>query len=257
MDRIKNWRGEDVASARSGGGVLVLADPLENLVRGKVAPWPPPEILQKLYQSRQVRAFHGDDLRVATETLGYYTDLQSVHSEDAITWSVFGTLAYSGPAVRARFCSSLLRLLRLSSARVSQADVWLWRRVPHPDTLVMGGPEIDFGVHAGHTLLLGEAKWLSGVGRGQGKARDKDQLALRREFIEKYGRLLCPGVSRFAVVSVSLSGGLSRESDASLGTAQLHMRDVTWDAVCALDTHPHSRELRDYLAWKVRNSRAV
>jgi len=34
----------------------------------------------------------------------------------------------------------------------------------YPDTLVPGGPEIDFGVFTGDILLFGEAKWKSSVG---------------------------------------------------------------------------------------------
>ena len=49
--------------------------------------WPTPEITQKFYASRQQSAFRGDDLGAVVEHLGYYCDLQSLHSEDAITWN--------------------------------------------------------------------------------------------------------------------------------------------------------------------------
>jgi hypothetical protein len=62
----------------------------------------------------------------------------------------------------------------------------------HPDTLVSGGPEIDFGIHTDDVFLLGEAKWRSPLGEAQGVHRDKDQLTLRREFCQKYGPRLVP-----------------------------------------------------------------
>ena len=86
---MKNWNGKEINSAISNGGVRVVAHPFNNLITSDCSPWPPSEILQKLYQSRHVNAFHGDQLEICTSGIGYYTDLQSLHSEDAITWSVF------------------------------------------------------------------------------------------------------------------------------------------------------------------------
>jgi hypothetical protein len=47
-------------------------------------PWPPPPVVQKLYESRQSRAFAEPELAAAIEVLGFYSDLQSLNSEDAI-----------------------------------------------------------------------------------------------------------------------------------------------------------------------------
>lgn len=105
-------------------------------------------------------------------------------------------------------------------------------------------------------MLLGEAKWLSGVGRGQGKNRDKDQLMLRREFIRKYGEVLYPGTSHFVVLSVSAGGDMQPSTDDELGFATLHCRDTTWETLCGLEAHPLSGELEQYRTWKERNSRA-
>jgi hypothetical protein len=72
---------------------MVVAHPFDNLIRTGCQPWLAPEIVQKLYQSRQVRAFTGEDLKRCRSGIGFYCDLQSINSEDSITWSVFGTVA--------------------------------------------------------------------------------------------------------------------------------------------------------------------
>jgi hypothetical protein len=249
MENLKDWCGREVAAARSSGGVIALANPWENLMRTGVAPWPTPELIQKVYQSRQARAFKGRELEVATQTLGFYSDLQSIHSEDAITWSMFGPVAHAEPEIRARFADDLLRHLEIK-ATVRNATLWLWRRLPHPDTLVPGGPEIDFGVQTDDVFLLGEAKWRSSVGAAQGVGRNKDQLTLRREFCEKYGRHLLPQVKRFVVLGVSRTGGLLSHGDTESGGVYLHSRDSTWKGLARLDSNPLARELRDYLRWK-------
>jgi len=80
-----------------------------------------------------------------------------LHSEDAITWSVFGTIAYSTLSKRENWVSQFFKLLNISDAVSTNAVIFLWRRIPHPDTLVAGGPEIDFGIITDNALILGEA----------------------------------------------------------------------------------------------------
>ena len=88
----KDWNGQPIDLATSVGGVYACRDAWQGLVRGGVEPWPPPELVQKLYQSRQVRAFRDEHLARVTNRHGFYSDLQSVHSEDAVTWSLLGPM---------------------------------------------------------------------------------------------------------------------------------------------------------------------
>lgn len=251
-----DWRGRQVKVVASAGGVLALANPWDNVVRTSDVPWPPPELIQKLYQSRHAQAFRGMDETTATESLGFYSDIQSIHSEDAITWSVFGPLVYAAPEVRASFARALLTLIDVPSEPTSSANFWLWRRLPHPDTLVPGGPEVDVGVQTDNVFLVGEAKWLSAVGVAQGVDRDKDQITLRREFCEKYGCRLLPTCRRFVVLGISLAGGIVPKTDAKIGSVSIHVRDTTWKDVVALHEHPLPAEVRAYLSWKQSHSRA-
>ena len=52
-----DWRGNEVETAKSEHGSLALANPWENVIRPSGVPWPPPELIQKVYQSRHVSAF--------------------------------------------------------------------------------------------------------------------------------------------------------------------------------------------------------
>jgi hypothetical protein len=201
---MKDWNGIEIGSAISKGGVLAVSHPFDNLMSTGISPWPTPEILQKLYESRQTKAFKGEQLAIVTKGLGYYSDLQSLHSEDAITWSVFGTVAYADARIRESWLTEFLSLLELPSASAKGGEIFLWRRIPHPDTLVPGGPEIDFGILTENAAILGEAKWLSGRGTRQGKNKDKDQIQLRGEFLSKYGGRMFPAAPIKVVVEVSL-----------------------------------------------------
>ena len=139
----------------------------------------------------------------------------------------------------------------------SNARVGLWRRLPHPDTLVSGGPEIDFGIQTEDVFLLGEAKWRSSVGAAQGVNGDKEQVALRREFCEKYGRRLLSSVRHFVVLAVSWKGAMVPEAHSETDGVSLYARDATWEAVCGLRSHPLKDEVQQYLRWKVEHSQAT
>jgi hypothetical protein len=255
-ETLGDWNGRQIPVARTRGGVIVVLDPSDNLVRGGVVPWPPPEVVQKAYQSRQVRAFDAVTSGRATSKWGFYSDLQSLHSEDAITWSVFGPLVYSEPSTRSRFVAALLKLLELHVRQEEPAHVWLWRRIPHPDTIVSGGPEIDVGIHVGDTIVYGEAKWRSIVGRQQGKAGDKDQIQLRREFCQTVGQKLYPEARRFIVLGIAQDASLVQNGDTRCGNVDVYLRSLSWNQLVSVEEHPHQAELRRYLAWKSEHSQS-
>jgi hypothetical protein len=155
--------------------------------------------------------------------------------------------------VREAFVTGLFQAIGVTGA-ATNARIWLWRRLPHPDTLVPGGPEIDFGVQTDDVFLLGEAKWRSSVGAAQGVNRDKDQVTLRREFCQKYGPRLLPTVRHFVVLGVSWKGGITTQVQSESAGVCLYARDCTWRAVAEVSSHPCDEELRRYLEWKIRNS---
>lgn len=255
MESIQDWNGNPIEVAKSAGGVTAVADAWENVISTGVRPWPPPELIQKIYQSRQTRAFTGMEHVAVTAKFGFYSDLQSLNSEDAITWSVFGPIAYASQSIRDLFARELLTLIDVQGS-AANSRVWLWRRLPHPDTLVPGGPEIDFGIQTDDVFLLGEAKWRSKVGARQGVHHDKDQMTLRTEFCEIYGRRLLPETVRFVVLGVSLSGGIAQRVDTESDCVGLHVRDTTWEALSSISSHPSAEEVRKYLNWKTKNSNA-
>lgn len=245
-----DWNDRIIPVAHSKGGVKAVAHPYDNLIRTGITAWPPPEIVQKFYKSRQSRAFEGKDLEIATSGLGYYCDLQSLHSEDAITWSVFGTIARSPQTILENWLKHLFRLIDLPDANTDNAEIFLWRRIPHPDTLVSGGPEIDVGITTSNTVILCEAKWLSGIGAAQGKAKDKDQIQLRGEFLAKYGTAIFPGRLHKVVLGISLLPDAFKDTTPE----GVSFRTTSWQHLSALTSHPLANELALYFEWKRGNS---
>ncbi len=245
---IPDWNGRQVKVARSLGGVLALEDFSDNLIHGDNRLWPSPSVAQKLYQSRQVNSFDPSVQTVITRRLGYYCDLQSLHSEDAITWSVFGTMACSPEDHQVRFSNWLLEQTELPW-RNRGCVMELWRRIPHPDTLVSGGPEIDVIVQGDQGVVLVEAKWRSSVAGRQGKLKDKDQIQLRCEFLAKYGSRVY-GTSNFLVLGVGLEPVPLKD-----GASSVRVRWLTWEKICGYSGHPNGSEIGRYFQWKLEHTK--
>jgi hypothetical protein len=248
---IPDWHGREVCVAESKkGGVVAFADYADGLIRTTRSKWPPPEILQKLYKSRQARAFGESDQVELSAKLGYYCDLQSANSEDAATWSVFGPLMYGPREARHRFLGALLQLAGLDADPNESPDLWLWRRVVHPETFVSGGPEVDFAIRSGSLLVLGESKWRSDVAANQGKTRDRDQIELRIQYLTERACTMGDGIERGAVLGLSLSSDLIQARHRGLANPRIQLSDVAWGDVAGLPEHPNHPELSDYLEWK-------
>jgi hypothetical protein len=180
--------------------------------------------------------------------------LQSLASEDALTWNVFGPIVYGSAEVRSAYVAELLAALKIGpAASPSGPWVWLSRRVPHPGNLSPGGPEIDVGIHVGDVLMLIEAKWLSGVGQAQGLEKNQDQLELRDLFCRGVARRLFPSIGRFVVLGLSRQPGSFEGWTSGQGSDGVVFEELTWEQVCAFRSHPTRDRLLAYLEWKERH----
>jgi hypothetical protein len=248
--QIEHWSGQGVVNvAESAGGVLATVDPLANVIRGDLPLWPAPELIQKLYASGRWKGKTPEDDRAARQCLGHYCDLQSLNSEDAITWSFFGPLVYGPTEWRLQFASALFQMIGIEAPR--SVAVWLWRRIPHPEKPAStGGPEIDFGLQSEACVVFGEAKWNSILGVGQGVAKDKSQLDLRLAYCGAMGPRAIPNIRHWTVLGVG-------RSDDVLGTttnATVPVHNTSWNHLIELMPSLLRAELAHYLAWKERYS---
>jgi hypothetical protein len=238
---MRNWKDKEIEVAKSKGGKISVCDYRDNLIIPVDSTWPHPDIVKKLYQSNHINDFDELERHELTRELGFYCDLQSLRSEDAITWSVFGTLHYFSKKYQIDFVNSLLDIIGVKSP-VNDCLIELWTRIAHPDTLVSGGPELDLQIVCDNLVIFGEAKWLSKVAEGQGKKKDKNQLELRTEFLGKYGNRIFPNASKQVVLTIGLFeiGGKNEYS-------------ATWEEVCNKIQHPLKNELMNYYLWKKNN----
>jgi hypothetical protein len=239
---IQDWHGKDIEIARGKGGKLSVCDYRDYIIIPEDAPWPHPDIVKKLYRSDQNQVFRESERLRLSSVLGFCCDLQSLRSEDAITWSVFGTLHYFAPSQQCLFLNSILNLLGIT-AKVGKCAIQLWPRIAHPDTLVSGGPELDALLIGDHAVIFVEGKWSSETVKSQGKNKEKSQLQLRREFLELYGPRIFPGIHETIILVIdNLPGKI--QSHESL------CYHLTWEQICNINTHPLHSEITSYYYWK-------
>jgi hypothetical protein len=251
MIEVEHWRdGRTIRLAESRGGTRVTLHPSENLIRPAKVPWPVPELLQKYSASLRFRGATEEDDNAAREALGYYCDLQSLNSEDAITWGFVGPLIYDEP-LRLTVCRRLFDALALPSPRA--ASVWLWRRVPHPEKPESsGGPEIDIGLLTDEVLVLGEAKWNSPLGIRQGIAGDRTQLDLRVAYLDRLVTKSTPHLSRRVVLGIDRSGDLLQ---AGMTSGDAEVFNISWTDIAEFYPENLKTELLAYMGWRLAHCR--
>jgi hypothetical protein len=248
-EKAVDWNDRSITLARSKGGVRVVRDFSDNLIRDDRLPWPPPPVVQKLYESGQSRAFEGDELAAATAVLGFYSDLQSLNSEDAITWSYFGPFLAETPEARAAFLNWLLEQVGLPDlARSRRCEIDLWRRIPHPDRPTSsGGPELDIVLDGDRAVVFCEAKWRSKEAMNQGVDGTKSQMQLRRDFLGRIGPQVY-GDRGFVVCGIVLDEPLAAVTPPD--AHGVHTVSIRWAELASYPAHPKGDEFSRYLAWK-------
>jgi hypothetical protein len=255
MESIRHWRPRQTLTvAHSRSGIRVTDHPLKNLVQGPSSAWPTPELLQKYYANDRFKGQTPEDDAYARSGLGHYCDLQSLNSEDAITFSFFGNLMRLSPREQQETICRLFELLERPSP-TGQVTIWLWRRLPHPEKLAStGGPEIDFGFLFTDTLLLGESKWNSPLGTLQGVHKDRTQLDLRLAYCAGLGPKALPRVRNWMVLGIARNPGLFGASRPATGPSVDSLR---WQDLPTLFPESLRSELQEHLAWKDEFSSAA
>lgn len=171
MTTITRWDGKTIHGVSSTGSGVFAAYDWKDMVFGAVAG---PIEQKAACGSKQARAFSDEDLHDLRRLYGRYSDVQSVNSEDTVTWSVFAG------SERAKWLSALIDEAFGHQACCREWSLQFWQRTPHPDTgESASGPEADVLVSAQDHFYVVEAKWTSDLGKAQGAARDKTQLEMR------------------------------------------------------------------------------
>jgi hypothetical protein len=220
-----------IKSKGNSGAVINLTD---NILVPNIKIWPPLEIVQKMYQSNHLKDFSEEYHKDLTKELGYYCDLYSIKSEDAITWSLFGYISNSEYEIQNNFYNEFLKNININEDKI--VSIELWKRIPHPETKVSGGPEIDVILNGEKYCILIEVKWTSGIDKKQGKNKDKTQIELRNMFCNGIGKHIFKNKKCITVV-----------------VANENMENelfISWDKLSNFDTLPHKILFKEYLEWK-------
>jgi len=262
-----------------GSGVIGFANYEDNLViPGRLRDtntllypyWPYPDILSKLEHSSHITDYPMNERWDLNRHLGFYCDLQSINSEDAITWSVFGSLNCFHMNDRLKFYNQLLQKIGYHNADEKTCFISNWQRIGHPDTFYLGNdriishspgirtivklnkkasvPELDLMIISEKFIVFGEAKWQGDIARNQGMNKDKDQLEIRLEYFNTLGKTLFPDKEQ-VLLFININGEVETKIKDEL-------KIITWAELCNELEHPLKDELKKYydfkLNWKER-----
>jgi len=229
-----NFQKPEVIPTTGKSGAVV---PIRDNVLLPDIDWPPIEIIGKLYKSNRIEAFDKKYHEKLQRELGFYCDLSSIRSEDAITWSLFGYISKMDSCTQNKFYNELLEKLNL--AKDELLSIELWKRLPHPDTFVSGGPEIDVFILGKKYYILVECKWISSIAKNQGKNKKLNQLQVRELFIEKIGTKIYPEKEGLILL-------VARENLPE----NLNGKFLSWDELSKFNNLPGKMLFNEYLSWK-------
>lgn len=250
--KITNWHGDICQAATSRRDVIALVRVEDNLLCGKHTHWPLAPLTQKYHKSGLLRHFDSAEQEILTHYLGYYCDLQSMHSEDAITWSFFGTLLAETDKIRVSVLNWLCRRCKII-ANNTYCAIDLFQRIPHPDSLILNGPELDVLLQGDMCIIYVEAKWLSSEGERQGKSHQETQLQLRQKFLHQYGEKEYGPGKQFVVLSLVLKDDAVRADLTD--DRHVAIRSLRWRELCGCAVHPLVKEYSLYYRWKLQHTR--
>lgn len=195
---------------------------------------PPIEVVSKVVKSNHIKDFSDENKIKLEEKYGYYSDLQSINSEDAITWSYFGYISKFNDDIRLDFFNEFLSLI--GCEKDSYCEIKLWQRLPHPETFVSGGPEVDVILIGKKKFIIIECKFNSSIGKNQGVSKNLDQMEIRNKWIDEIGKKLYPQHSINLVF-------VGKEKKANY-------QSITWTDLANFENIPHQNEFKKYLASK-------
>jgi hypothetical protein len=78
----------------------------------------------------------------------------------------------------------------------------------------------------------------------------KDQIQLRAEFCEKYGRALYPSVERFVVLLVSQRAESLTDVQRAFSSGRVTVMESTWEQIGGFASNPWREEFLAHLAWR-------
>lgn len=251
MTTIENWNGKPVAVRRSRGGVLTFERWEDNVLGGP--PWS--QALTDQVRGYVARSSHFDDdaAEALARHLGRISKFQSINSEDAVTYSWFGTLSVAPVDTRRAVAQWLYGRLGLTATAVAPV-IDQWARVFHPNAPGSSrGPELDARIDdPGAALVYVEAKWSAGIGTGKGKVANvpDDQIILRRESM-RHDPALEADERPFVVLGVSEhTPDLTKWKEDSSSARPVQVVWLTWDDLAGCQGHPFAGEFARYIAWK-------
>jgi hypothetical protein len=252
MTVTNNWNGEPVAVRRSRGGVLTFERWEDNVLGAP--PWPTALLGQvRGYVAQRGHFADADTEALAAHLDGRISKFQSVNSEDAVTYSWFGTLAAASADTRRTAVQWLYDRASIPAA-ANAPTIDHWARVFHPNAPESArGPELDARIDdPSAALVYVEAKWNAQVGTGKGKTSGipDDQIVLRRDSLRDD-----PALKNDDRVFVVLGISEDKPDLVKWREPDDHLRAVsvawlTWDELAECPEHPLADEFGRYIAWK-------
>ncbi|MDR2176595.1 MAG: hypothetical protein LBP20_00955, partial [Treponema sp.] len=218
-----NYEEIEIIPSKGSSGAGAVVPIKDNILLPEFVTWPPRELNSKLTKSKHLEDFETKYHQKLIQELGYYCDLASIKSEDAMTWSLFGFISKMKQKIQNNFYNEFLKKLNYGGDEIVSME--LWKTLPHPETPNKKGPEIDVFMAGEKYYILTECKWTSDVEKKQGKGKNLDQMQIRNMFKNGIGKSIFPGKEGIIVLVAN------KNIDDNLF--------ISWDELSKFESLPH------------------
>ena len=251
-----SWAGQPISGTLSTGSQVFAALDWQDMVIQVGDP-----IRRKACDpSGQIRAFDIADQKALKARYGRYSNLQSINSEDTVTWSIFGC------ASPEPWLGTLFETVFGVAERPTNWTLDFWQRTPHPDTGSSNhGPEHDIIFQSPDWRYAGEAKWTRDIDGAQGRSRTISQLEMRAHWAssgipsDQWGVIVIAPQSKLYKPARSAESVFRRyftpSKDKYIPTLQadaISARAITWEQILEIVTgRTGFEEVAAYLKWRL------
>lgn len=252
-NQVNDWNGKEIEVCYSANTqIFATLHPNQNIVSMRDNAFQSPELKRKYAISCEDSNFGKSSiLSNRNWSLGYYCELQSILSPQAIAWSVFGSISHATSIVQRNWMMDFFSSINLEEPDVNDAQFFFWRKLLDAKKATKPSPEIDIMITTPNSLNMVLCYWNINASNTQTNLIKERILELDECLYEMNPSHL----ANERTLNLIVIDQNTHLQEADLQNQLNHkFSTTTWQTICNFKSHPSYREIQRYYDWKSKHS---
>ena len=254
ISEISDWNEKAIEACYNlESGLFATLHPNQNIVCKAQNAGQSSELKRKFTQRGKDPNFSKEACLSNTNwSLGYYCDLQSIESAQAIAWSTFGLVSDSTSLIKYNWMLDFFKCLDLAGASADDAQFFFWRKLPSATKPSNLCPECDVMIATQNTLTVILCYW-NNIQTESNANLIKEQIKKIDAFLFDEQKFNSTTERTFNILLVDQSTDIQKEDlQADLN---YNFSTTTWNTLCGFKSHPLCEEIQRYYQWKCKHTK--